>query len=166
MTQYCQGVPSGITSRLDEEKENTGVRFNGPATVLAIQHTMTNSSGKQQHGCCSNNSSILVGTDRAAAAAAALCMYAYETDLSIIVHIFTLGKKRRKNEKKQPSQVRTTDAEGSATAVYLLLHSFSYIHRLRLVCIYTYEQTHGTKYVYFDKENETASAARRRRQHG
>ena len=35
-------------SCLNEEKENTGTRFNEPATNLAIRHTMTNSSSKQQ----------------------------------------------------------------------------------------------------------------------
>ena len=54
-------------SRLNEEKENAGIRFNKPGTTLAIWHTMTNSSKKTQHCCCSNNSSI--ATDRAAASA-------------------------------------------------------------------------------------------------
>ena len=36
------------TSCLNEEKENTGIRFNEPAANFVIRHTMTNSSSKQQ----------------------------------------------------------------------------------------------------------------------
>ena len=61
-------------SRLNEGNEKTGVRFNEPATNLAIRHTMTNSSRKQQHCCCSNNSSAAT---HGAAAAAAFCMHIY-----------------------------------------------------------------------------------------
>ena len=46
-------------SRLNEEEENTGIRFfDEPAPNLAIRHTMTSSSRKQRHCCCSNNSTI------------------------------------------------------------------------------------------------------------
>ena len=67
LVRYCQGFIKN-KSRLNEDKENTGIRFNESATKLAIRHTMANSS--------SNNSSI--ATHRAAAAdpaaVAALCM--------------------------------------------------------------------------------------------
>ena len=63
-------------SRLNEEKENSGIRFNEPGTNCAIQHTLPNSSRTQQHCFCSNNSSS-IATHRVAAAAA------YTTDLSI-----------------------------------------------------------------------------------
>ena len=79
-TQYCHGVPSKIDRVSIKRNKNTGIRFNEPATNLAIQHTMTNSSRKQQHCCqaASNNNSIAThraATAAAAAAAAALCMH-------------------------------------------------------------------------------------------
>ena len=60
--------------RLNEEKESTAIRFNQPATNLAIRHTTTNSSRKQQYGNtqttpaqqrqqhldCSGNTSIII----------------------------------------------------------------------------------------------------------
>ena len=42
-------------SRMNEEKENTGIRLNEPATNSAIQHTVKNGSRKQQqqqHSVC------------------------------------------------------------------------------------------------------------------
>ena len=54
---------------MNEEKENTGIRFNEPATNLAIRHTTTNSSRKQQHSVyihiklildCSGATSIII----------------------------------------------------------------------------------------------------------
>ena len=43
-------------SRMNEEKENTGIRLNEPATNSAIQHTIKNGSRKQQqqqqHSVC------------------------------------------------------------------------------------------------------------------
>ena len=42
MRQYRQGARK--KKRLDEDKENTGISFNEPATNFAIRHTMTNSS--------------------------------------------------------------------------------------------------------------------------
>ena len=85
-TQYCQGVPSN-KSRLNEEKENTGIRFDEPATTLAIRHTMTNSSGKQQHCCCSNNSSTTTRRAVPAAEAAALCMHIKRTPRLLRRHL-------------------------------------------------------------------------------
>ena len=32
---------------MKEEQENTGIRFNEPATIFVIRHTMTNSSSIQ-----------------------------------------------------------------------------------------------------------------------
>ena len=59
----CDGTAKGYIknqSCWNEEKENTGIRFNESATKLAIRHTMTNSSRKQQHCscCCSSNNNI------------------------------------------------------------------------------------------------------------
>ena len=62
-------------TRLNEEKKNTGLRFNEPATHLTMRQTTTNSSRKQQH-CCRSN--VNIATHKAAAtpaAAAALCIH-------------------------------------------------------------------------------------------
>ena len=71
-------------SPLNEEKENTGIRFNEPATNLNIRHTMTNRSRKQQHCCSSNNKQQYSSTQSSSSNSSGrstLC--AYKTDLSI-----------------------------------------------------------------------------------
>ena len=59
-------------SCLNEEKGNTEIALNEPATIFTIRRTMANSSRKQQHCCCSNSS---ITIHRAAAAAAAATLY-------------------------------------------------------------------------------------------
>ena len=98
--RYRQGVHQNKSS-LIEDKENTGIRINEPATNLAIRHTMTNSSRKQQHCCCSN---ISTGTHRAAAAAA-LCMHIKLTSRLLrrlsSLNMFTLVRKYMAPTKKK-----------------------------------------------------------------
>ena len=151
-TQYCQGVPSKI-HRVWMKANKTGMRFNGPATNLAIWHTMTNSSRKQQHCCCSNNT--IIATHRAAAAAAAaLCMHMKLTSILLRRHpnhhrtyIYTGNKIHGANKKKVklahtqkngPSEIRTADPQIAQTATYPLPHYLSCAHRPSVVCIYTY----------------------------
>ena len=163
-TQYCQGVPSKNKSCLNKEKENTGVRFNEPATNLAIRHTMTNSSREQQHCCCSNNSGIATDRAAAAAAAAALCKHINLTSRLSNKHAyFYTGKKKEKKKKKNSPprfELRTPRAQRQRSTCYSALF-LVYTGRDWYVYIRT-----NRRMVYFDKKTKTAPAAGRRREHG
>ena len=130
----CDSTAKGYAknkSRLKEEKENTGIRFNEPATNFAIRHKTTNGSRKRQHCCCccccsSNNSNRAAHRAAAAAAAeaataAALCM-PYKTDFSIaqtvytsdiIVRIFALVLKTWRQRKNRKTARKTKRKKGS-----------------------------------------------------
>ena len=132
--QYCQGVHKN-KPRLNEEKENTGIRFNEPATNLGIRHTITNNR-KQQHCCCSND------TQRAAAAAAAaLCMHINLTSRLLKRHLnhhtwyISLHWDKKKSEngaqkkKRRPRfEPRTPRSQGQQPICYPTLF-FVYIGR-------------------------------------
>ena len=56
--QYGHGVHQSHTV-FERTETKHGDQIHQPATKLAIRHTMTNSSRKQKHCCCSNNSCLL-----------------------------------------------------------------------------------------------------------
>ena len=67
MQPYCLWVHEK-KSCLNDEKENTGIRFNESATSFAIRHTMMNNGGKQlqlqqQQQYCSTQSSSSSNSD-------------------------------------------------------------------------------------------------------
>ena len=131
----------------NEEKENTGIRLNEPATNLAIRRTMTNSSRKQQTAAAADRCrSNIIATQSSSNNSGSSTLYAHKTDFSIAQatpqNTFTLVKngwcqqKKCENSPQPPppiSEIRTTDLQLVGIETYLLPHSISCIHRPSLV---------------------------------
>ena len=75
----CDSAAKGCIknkSCLNEEKENTGIRFNERATNFAIRHPIANSSRKRQP-CCRSNSTSVATQSSSGSGSNTLCAYKY-----------------------------------------------------------------------------------------
>ena len=137
-------LPSGTIlnkSLLNEEKENAGVRFNGPTTIWPSAHDDYERCSDKQSNASIRSSDTTV----------------------IIVQNFALEHTWTRTKQKtltHTSDIRTTAADGTASAISLLLQLLAYTSRDWYVSV------RKNKHMgYVDIKTKTEPAAGRRNEH-